>query len=166
MPKIINVPISLQINLSNHGLAFPVSNTYLLNVVEEESELYETTALNEIYSTPLGETFQELLFKYIDKSGMDDINVYKSAFIDRKLFSKIRSNKNYHPSFGTVTLLSLAMKLDLEHYIRLLASAFYSLPGNTYVGITLRYCFSNRIYDVIKANNLVFTVAGKEIKDL
>ena len=56
-------------------------------------------------------TFSELLFHYIDSSNLTDVQVYKKAFIDKRTFSKIRSNKNYHPSFGTIILFSIVLIL-------------------------------------------------------
>ena len=40
-------------------------------------------------------SFKDLLFSYIDRSGLKDSEVYNSAGIDRRLFSKIRCNSNY-----------------------------------------------------------------------
>lgn len=51
-------------------------------------------------------------------------------------------------------------------YEQLLNSASYSLPTNTYSGITLKYCFDNKLYDVYDVNNLIYTLTDKEIKDL
>lgn len=140
------------------------TNTY--TAVAEDSEIYETDIIKKIKNTNLTDIFQELLFKFIDDSGLKDSEVYNKANIDRRLFSKIRSDKNYHPSFGTVTLLALALNLSIENFKQLLNSAFYSLPANTYSGITLKYCFDNKIYDVYYVNNLIYTLTDKEIKDL
>jgi len=140
---------------------------YSLKVEEESSEYVADSGIIEIIKTiPLTETFNELLFKYIDKSGLTDVQVYKSAYVDRKLFSKIRSDKYYHPSFGTVTLLALALKLSTDEYESLLESASYALPKNTYESITIRYCFDNKIYDVHRVNDLVYSVVGKEIREI
>ena len=45
----------------------------------------------------------EQLFAFIDRTGKQDSEIYKKALIDRRLFSKIRSNKNYIPAKKTVS---------------------------------------------------------------
>lgn len=132
-------------------------------MVKEPSEEY---VISEIKEIPLTETFQELLFKYIDKSGFTDLEIYKKAHIDRRLFSKIKSDVNYHPSFGTVSLLALSLMLSIENYELLLKSASYSLSTNNIHNIVLRYCFEHKLYDIFYVNNLLYTITDKEIKDL
>lgn len=144
---------------------FIENNDLILNICED-SEIYSLGLVQELKNAPLTKTFQELLFNFIDNSNLTDVEVYKKAYINRRLFSRIRSDKNYHPSFGTITLLSLALNLNIEKYEQLLNSASYCLPTNTYYGITIKYCFEHKIYDVIDANNLVYSVTNKEIKDL
>lgn len=111
-------------------------------------------------------TFSELLFHYIDSSNLTDVQVYKKAFIYKRTFSKIRSNKNYHPSFGTIILFSIALKLSTSQFEDLLHSAAYSLPQNSYINITLKYCFDNKIYDIYRVNELIYAVSNKEIRNL
>ena len=158
----IKIPQDLQNTLNYYNIEMPNSNL----IVEETSESYYLDAIAELRSTPLSETFQELLFKFIDNSNLTDVEVYKKAFINRKLFSKIRTDKNYHPSFGTVTLLALALNLTIDEYEQLLNSASYSLSTNSRSAITIRYCFEHKIYDVLDANNLFYSVTDKEIKNL
>ena len=40
--------------------------------------------------------FQKLLFNYIDSKVLKDSDVYNNVHIDRRLFSKIRSDCDYH----------------------------------------------------------------------
>ena len=172
----IEIPQNLKDELNNNNLPIPDDKNFYFSyditdnntypTVEENSEIYETDIIKKIRESLLTDTFQELLFKFINKSGLKDSEVYNKAYIDRRLFSKIRSDKDYHPSFGTVTLFALSLKLSTEEYEKLLNSASYSLPTNTYAGITLKYCFNNKIYNVYEVNNLVYTLTNKEIKDL
>ena len=137
------------------------------NELENNLELNETSEEYEILNIKKSEkTFNELLFEYIEKSNISDVELYKNAYIDRRLFSKIRSYNEYHPSFGTVTLLALALKLSSNDYENLLKSASYSLPLNSYINITLKYCFDEKIYNINRVNELLYTISGKQIKEL
>jgi hypothetical protein len=126
----------------------------------------EYKVADKILNTKISQSFSEALFSYIKDSEVTYSSIYKKAFIDKRLFSKIKSNADYHPSFGTVTLLALALELSTEEYINLLNSASYSLPQNSYVNITLKYCFDNKIYNVFDVDGLLYTVAEKVLKDL
>ena len=134
------------------------------NLLRESSEDYILDFITRQKITE--KTFSELLFYYIDLSNFSDVQVYKKAFIDKRIFSKIRSNKSYHPSFGTIVLFALALKLSTSQFKDLLHSAAYSLPQNSYINITLKYCFDNKIYDISRVNELIYAVSNKEIRDL
>ncbi|MBR3002546.1 MAG: hypothetical protein IKF38_03150 [Clostridia bacterium] len=134
-------------------------DTYL--EVNESSEKYEILNIKKSEKS-----FNELLFEFIDKSSITDVELYKRANIDRRLFSKIRSYNKYHPSFGTVTLLALSLNLSCNDYEKLLNSASYSLPQNSYINITLKYCFDEKIYDINRVDEILYDVCGKVIKEL
>lgn len=98
--------------------------------------------------------FQTLLFKMIDDRNLKDSDVYNKVHIDRRLFSKIR-NENYHPSKETIILLGLSLELNENEIIDLLDSASYSLPKNNYFDLIIRFCFINKIYNLVEVNELL-----------
>ena len=100
--------------------------------------------------------FQTLLFKYIDERNLKDSDVYNKVNIDRRLFSKIRSDASYHPSKETVILLALSLELDENEMIKFLDSASYSLPKNNYFDLIIRFCFINKIYKIDEVNELLY----------
>ena len=99
--------------------------------------------------------FQTLLFKYIDDRNLSDSDVYNKVHIDRRLFSKIRNDVDYHPSKETIILLALSLKLSVNELLDLLESASYSLPKNNYFDLIIRFCFIEKIYDLKDVNDLL-----------
>lgn len=99
--------------------------------------------------------FQKMLFNLIDERDLKDSDVYNKVHIDRRLFSKIRSDMNYHPSKETVILLGLALELSEDEIVNLLNSAAYSLPKNNVYDLIIRFCFIEGIYELNEVNNLL-----------
>jgi len=99
--------------------------------------------------------FQTMLFKLIDDRNLKDSDVYNKVHIDRRLFSKIRNDNNYHPSKETIILLGLSLELDEHEIEELLNSAAYSLPKNNYYDLIIRFCFINKIYKLTEVNSLL-----------
>lgn len=129
--------------------------SFLPNIAVKESgktfSEKETFTLEQLMEG-VGKSFQEMLFEFIDKSGMTDVQVYKRAGIDRKLFSKIRSNPLYHPRKQTVLALSVALKLNIEDTVDLLTSAEYALsPGNK-GDLIVKYFIEHEVFDIMTIN--------------
>ncbi len=104
----------------------------------------------------LDKTFQEYLFMLIDRKGFEDTEVYKKANIDRKHFSKIRSNKDYKPSKKTALALAIALELGLDETRDLLSRAGLALsPSSTFDKI-VEYCIDNGEYDIYEINCVLF----------
>ena len=97
--------------------------------------------------------FVEKLLSLIDKSGQKDSEVYKKAGIDRRLFSKIRTDKTYNPSKKTVFALCLALGLDKGEAERLLASAGYSFSYADDFDLVIAFCIERKIYDFFHVND-------------
>ena len=100
--------------------------------------------------------FQTMLFKLIDARNLKDSDVYNKVHIDRRLFSKIRSDKNYHPSKETIILLAIALELTENELDELLDSASYSLPKNNKYDLIIRFCFINKIFKISVINELLY----------
>lgn len=107
----------------------------------------------------VGESFHEKLFLQIDMSGMTDVEVYKRAGLDRKLFSKIRSNPAYHPRKQTVLALAIALELNMDDTADLLSRAEYALsPGNK-GDLIVKYFIEREVYDIQVINFALYEYA-------
>lgn len=102
------------------------------------------------------QTFCEMLFSLIDEKGLNDVEVYKKAGLDRKYFSKLRSNKDYKPKKKIVCALALALELDNATCKKLVKKAGYILTSASKFDLTIRYCIENKIYNIQKVNELLY----------
>ena len=98
----------------------------------------------------MSDTFPEYLLYLIRKNGLDNADVYKRAIVDKKVFSKIKNNPDYHPKKLTALCLCVGAKLNIDETRDLLARAGYALSPCDKTDIIFSYFIEHRIYDMIE----------------
>ena len=107
-------------------------------------------------------SFNEILFSFIDESGSKDSEIYKKVGIDRKLFSKIRCDRDYIPRRNVIIKLCFALRLERNEFNKLLNSAGYSLSYSRFDQV-ISYCLDNKVYDLDVVNEYLYTFCNASL---
>ena len=147
--------------------------------VQQRTDLYDSDPVGNLLrsmspSTPVSEvikaldhyrnmTFVEKMLDYIDKRQLRESTVYKAAQVDRRLFSKIISDREYKPSKDTCVAFALALKLTLSEAEDLLSRAGYTLSHSNKRDVLIEFFFREKIYDLGNVNEVLYHLDQKLI---
>ena len=115
-----------------------------------QEERYEPIS----YCIEIPRPFSDFLFNLIEEKKLEDVELYKKAQIDRKLFSKMKE-PGYQPSKETVFKLILAMELEMREAKEFLENAGYPFSRASKSDLVVKYCIENRYYDIFRVNELL-----------
>ena len=104
----------------------------------------------------LDETFSQKLLRMIKERNMNESDVYKRAFVDRRHFSKIKKDAYYTPNKKTVLAFAIAMELSTDETKDLLRSAGYALSRSSKFDVIIAYFLEEKIYDMFEVNEVLY----------
>ena len=96
------------------------------------------------------DTFSEYLMYLIESKGMKNADVYNRACVDRRYFSKIKNNKDFHPEKIKALCLCVGARLNLDETKDLLARAGYAISPADLTDIIFTFFIEHKYYDVVE----------------
>ena len=101
------------------------------------------------------ETCSERLLRMIRERGLEEVEVYTKAGVDRKLFSKMR-RKEYRPKATTLYAFIIVLQLNLDDAVDLLASAGYAFSSANKLDLAVKFFIEKGISDLDTVNDLLY----------
>ena len=148
-----------------------------LDSIPKQGDAFKAASVNEILShfednsehvkhelnANLDLSFVDMLIRYINVRGWRDTRVYKAACMDRRLFSKIISDREYRPSKDTALSLIIGLELNPEQAADMLSRAGYALSHSNRRDVIIEYFIREGIYNIADINDVLFRLGQKTI---
>lgn len=154
--------------VENHNSSQSEKLVFRRNRRNEERPRYRPKLTVEELLEKQEETFSQMVLRVMTEKEMKPAEVYGAANLDRKIFSKIKTNINFHPNKITAISIAVGLKLNLEETQKLLAAAGYSLSYSDKFDLIIMYCLENNIYKYMEINFLLddygLEVIGQRVK--
>ena len=118
--------------------------------MDDELDDFDKTNALDYKLSHLDYKFIDSLKYYMDRMGFTSVQCYTAAGIDKKLFSKIKSNSDYLPSKNTIIKFAFALHLNVNEAQQLLGTCGYVLSDSLAEDVITKYFLSQRIYEYEK----------------
>ncbi len=144
-----DVPWYLQ-SKGNASFSLPVSRPSKQAVTSSEA----IKSLEEILKSK-DVSFAEAVENYMIVYSIEAADVYKNAHMSRQAFHRILNNPDTGVTKKTALALSVGLRLDVGEASDFLGKAGYSLSKSDKTDLIVAYCLKNRIYDMMKINDIL-----------
>jgi hypothetical protein len=107
--------------------------------------------------------FAHSLDKIREEKGMSPAQLYKAAWLDKRLYSKMMSTPNYRPAKNTAISFGLALRLNLDEFALFLQNAGFAMSYSSIFDLVVRFCVEREIYDLHDVNALLLQADQKTL---
>jgi hypothetical protein len=109
------------------------------------------------------ETFAFALDKLRKEKGLSAADLYKGAWIDKRLYSKIMTTEKYKPAKNTAIAFGLALRLAADEFDAFLGNAGFALSDSSVFDLVIRFCVEHEIFDLHDVNALLLQADQKAL---
>lgn len=156
-------PAAPQIRYSKKSSAESFDEKEVTCALRGCSGTFDNAGIQKVLEKNVNQSFVDKLLEYIEKKGVRDSKIYKAANVDKRLFSKMATDRQYKPSKDTAVAFALALELSLEEANDLLSRAGYVLSHSSKRDIIIEYFFKEKIYNLLDANEILYQLDQKVI---
>jgi hypothetical protein len=108
-------------------------------------------------------SFAFSLDKHRKEKGLSPAELYKAAWIDKRLYSKIMATANYRPAKNTAISFGLALKLKPDDFDSFIQNAGFALSDSSIFDLVIRFCIEREIFDLHDVNALLLQADQKAL---